>query len=257
MKRSRPKKRKQGKSGKRKRLRKRLEEVRRRISTKNSELQRLQRTIDRETSKRDRAARDCARDLARADSALNEARRIAQDRERDAERVGQVQAELAHTPTTRTVEEIDTFRYPIQQVQRQCTVSAKLQLQSAWANRTETQQLRGAHKTRGRSHQGYPRYGVVADPLSFALSDSELIGEADKEAAETAVQSIAKLASDYYAHMTDRALDMAHNDAHGATDIMLAMVLAAPGQLRAQHRAAVNRHLKAHYQLSDWRRLTK
>jgi hypothetical protein len=238
----------------RRRLEQRLEQVRQRLKQARNKAKRLAREEQRAQEQRNQAASQCASKLSSAEQALAQAQKLNAERDRDAEQLSRAQTQLATTPSHDTVEVIDTFRFPVKQVERSCAVQAALTLQPAWSS-AETRRIDGRGKTVDRSHSGYPRYGVVADPLGFAHSDSELVSLASGDAAAAAVTSIRERARGYYAHMTEKALDMAHHDPHAATDLMLSMLLAAPGQLTEEHKQQLAQHLDQHYQLKDWRAL--
>ena len=233
-----------------------LEELRRRLHRAEQQVRSAKQHIRRHRRQRDRAAQQCARKHDGADRQRHEVDKLAERRADSEQRLGAARSALSATPSYIEVEVIDTFRFPIQHITRWCEVSASLDLTPAW---TDGQQrtFTARYHTRDRTHDAYPRYGVAPDPLRFPSDDAALIDDADRRAAAKAVAVIARKTSEYYAHMTQNAFDSAAQDPHGATDLMLAMLLAAPGQLSAQHKRRLSQHLARNYHLRHWQTLTE
>ena len=238
------------------RIEKRLQRVRKALAEARRQLHKAKRAHQQAQSEFRRTQQLCVSDHASASRAQQQADQHDRQRRGDVERLATAQSKLSSTPAHVTVEVLDTFMYTIEHVTRSCEVSAALALQPAWTS-GENRSLRAAEDTRDTTHSGYPRYGVAPNPLRFASSDAELIDNAHDEAASDAAAAIAQHTAAYYEHMTQNAVDIADNDPHGATDLMLAMLLAAPGQLTKSRKERLSQHLAKHYDLKNWQTLTK
>jgi hypothetical protein len=193
---------------------------------------------------------DCGAELRDADRArreLADARSELGRAERELERL---RAELGALAPKLEEDVIDTFRYPVRHVTRSCVAEVGLKLVRAWRE-PATQTLRGAEDTRDDSHDAYPRYGVVADPLSFPQNDAALVARANRAAAARAGAELHATVADYYQQMARRALSLLGDDEPTAVAMMVAVIVAGGSHLDAATRTSVAAELSRRYDLGS------
>jgi hypothetical protein len=167
-----------------------------------------------------------------------------------------LERERRATPPQVSEPVIEIFHYEIRRFTRTCEGTVAVDVEPAWT-RGVRRAVPTSRATRDDTHPAHPRYGVVADPLQFPLGDHDLRSGADDDAAMAIVAMLTGFVRDYYASMTDRATEMAATDTATATDMMVAVLVAAPGKLSPQHRDRIAGHLREHYGLRDLAAITR
>lgn len=149
------------------------------------------------------------------------------------------------------VEEIwDTFHFDVTEVTRTCSVDQRVHLSEGWGGRARTT-LTSARSwyVVDRTHPAYPEYGVVGDPLAFSLSDSELVANADGEAAAELASHIAGAANAFYDWWWRMGAEQVNVEQ--ALDYYLTVYLAAPDRVDQAGQDMLYRHISETYGLTD------
>jgi hypothetical protein len=165
-------------------------------------------------------------------------------------RTSKFRSQLARTQKTLTQKVWDTFRYEVQHHQRTCNADVRLLLNPAWS-KSRTIQLADGQWTKDSTHPEHAKYGVVGDPLRFALSDRALVSRADSRLAKRTAKTLRLQVKDYYRARSRQAAELSRKEPHAASRLMIALYLAGERQLP---RATVKRfavHLREHYGLSN------
>ena len=192
---------------------------------------------------------DCSAELRAADQARQELADARGELGRAQRELERLRAELSVLPPKLEEDVIDIFRFPIRQVTRSCAADATLHLDRAWREPT-SKHIRSASETRDDSHEAYPRYGVVADPLLFPENDASLIAGANRAAAERAGAELRGAVADYYKQIAKRALSLFGDDEPTAVAMLVAVIVAGGSHLDPATRSAVSAELSRRYGLA-------
>jgi len=156
---------------------------------------------------------------------------------------------LAVTPRTLEQEVLEDFVYEVRHHTRRCHGHAELELDPAWRE-PEKHHLDAHRDTTDRSNTAFPQYDVAGDDLLFPESDDELRARIDAAVANDVLVKLRDAVRSYYAFMGERALGWSTTEPDDASDVMVAIYLAAPNQLRADDKRAIAAFLEREHGLS-------
>ena len=235
-------KRQRGSKGRSKAERERLRRLRAKILRAQQKLERL--GSEKQAAQRVCLSKRRRKERAHAKLVSTEAKlgRLRRD-------VQRLSMRLASLSPTRSVPIVATFRYPAREVERTCRGELHLDLRSGWRE-DKSVALGASRRSRDEQHAAYPVHGILSDPLQFGRSDRQLLQLARTANVAAAASQIESWVLDYYQSMTRRALKLKNDEPHAASQMMVAMLLAAPHRLDGATKNKFGRHLTKHYRLA-------
>jgi len=230
-------------------------ELRRQLDDAEAELARRKSEHDAARRAKDSAARtersarsSCERHERSLRQIRNELERKESSRSELASRLAQLQADRVATPSQIDEPVYSDLTYPVEHHVRRCVGPVTVDLDPAWSSPSR-RQLDPAGATEDERHDAYPVAGVSVDPLTFPIADNQLRRTADDVAIDEVKKMVAAMVRDYYADLSDRAVELAAASPHDATDMMLSIYVAAPKQFTTDDRTRIAKHLREHYGL--------
>lgn len=229
-------------------LRRQLDDAEAELARRESQRDAARRASRTAESDASSAARRCdghQRSLKRAQGELERHRSSRADL---VAKLAQLDADRAATPSEIDEPVYSELTYPVEHHARRCEGPVTVDLEPAWTKPTR-RHLKPAAVTEDDAHDAYPVAGVRTDPLAFPMGDPELRQDADRAATTAVKQIVATLVKDFYADMSDRAVELSASSPHEATDMMLSIYVAAPKQFTTEDRGRIAKHLRDHYGL--------
>lgn len=164
--------------------------------------------------------------------------------------LGELRRRLGATPRTLTEELWDTFHYDVQHHTRTCDAKIVVKLQPRWSQ-SDRKVLSDGQWVKDSTHPAFSQYGVSGDPLTFSMSDDQLISAADTRLAADAAAVIRTSVNDFYRTESARARTLVDSDPHAASGALLALYLGGGGHVDGETRNLVAEHLRRHYELGS------
>jgi len=159
--------------------------------------------------------------------------------------------QLYSTPPTVTEEIWSNFDYQIWEVTRTCGTEIELGYWGGWEGASSnTNVLTSAWHATDRTNEGYPQYGVQADPLAFSMSDWDMYLASDADTAAQINQAISSLSDHFYATLWGYG-DANQNNPAVAVDYYLKIYLAAPSRVSDNGMSTLRNLLAAEYGLTN------
>jgi len=240
----------------RSRLRARLAEARAELARLEGAASAAKSALRRAQSAFDNAKSACRSDENKASRAERALEPLSTQLASEQAEAARLRNKLLRTPATVSEPVYANFDYEVRHYTRSCNAGATIRLQPSWTTE-ERHQKAVSRATKDSTHPAHARYGVAADPLVFTLSDEELIAAADGAASSAISTILRKRVLAYYRSMAERADKLAAEGSDAATDMMVAMLLAARKQLDAAATARFEAYLKEHYGLENTTTLSK
>ena len=160
--------------------------------------------------------------------------------------------QIYSTPPTVTEEIWDTFNYQIWEVTRTCGTEIELAYSGSWEGASSnTIVLSSSWHATDRTNEGFPQYGVQADPLAYSMSDWDMYLASDADTAAQINQTISSLSDHYYATRWGYGDQVRDANPAAAVDYYLQVYLAAPSRINDNGLSTLRSLLATEYGLTN------
>jgi tetratricopeptide (TPR) repeat protein len=175
---------------------------------------------------------------------------LATDKANAEKLVTELAAKLAATPATVMEDVHQTFTYDIHDWTRTCTAPVSVTMAPKWKTALPTSKtFAPANQVSDRSHVGFVKAAVEADPKAYPSSDAELVARGDADTATAVGAWLSALADDWYrSRLGETAAAMRDTPVDAATSVV-ALYLGAKDRLDPDTLAAFQSHLTAQFGL--------
>ena len=167
----------------------------------------------------------------------------------EAQRLRSAQAATAATELQNVMADFD---YEITSWTRTCAVTMSVRQRRRYGDQGRDQQTYSSScSTSDDSNPGYPEYGVAEDPAAYAESDAQLIAKCDAANVQSVLGALLLESTAFYAERLDEARSLMVSEPHEATDLWVALWVAAPLQVSSADGQRVREQLRQLYGLRE------